>query len=271
MGKVLLMKNGCGGSSSEGVNIKFISVPNENTLPEKADKNLIAVLYNGELGEWQMSVSGPVARADGTELMNGDLWFTGYLSEDELLPSLVYVYSDGTWNTTRFAVYQDDAWIWLDSRFSLYNYNKPMGYMAGEMLWKGFMMNPADSGYAAWEKAPTIDSNGVLTINYAQNHSQILCCVYYFKNKVDLTNFSTLYLIGSMTDNNDNWSGYPHMAVMSSVGEPPKEVASVGGSKTNPSIDVSELSGEYYIGFIMMSQGSTSPGTILKMSDLYLE
>lgn len=255
-----------------GMNVKFISIASENELPASAGKNVVAVIYDGELCEWQISPSEPVTKADGTSLANGDLWIVGSISDEGIVPSIVYVYSDNTWNNARFAMYQDGAWVWFDSVFSLYNYNKPMGYMAGELLSVGVRLNPSNSAYAAWVKDPTIDSDGVLTIDYNRgNHPSNNCCVYYFRNKVDLTNFTTLYLIGSMTDNNDNWVGYPHMAVMSSVGEPPKEVAMVGGTRNNPTIDVSELSGEYYIGFIMMSQGSTSPGTILKMSELYLE
>ena len=220
-----------------------------------------------------MSVSGPVARADGTELIDGDLWFTGYLSEDELLPSLVYVYSDSTWNTTRFAMYQDDAWVWFDSKFSLYNYNKPMGYMAGEMLWKGFMRNPSDNGYGTWEKAPTINSSGIMTIDYrTSSPSKIVSCLYYFKNKVDLTNYSTLQLIGSTQDQNSTWKGFPYMTVVKDIASPHVVAADVGGSNmTNLSLDVSELTGEYYIGFDMMSQGNGTVGSIVTMKELYLE
>ena len=148
-----------------------------------------------------------------------------------------------------------------------------MGYMAGEMLWKGFMRNPSDSGYGTWEKAPTINSSGVMTIDYrTSSPSKIVSCLYYFKNKVDLTNYSTLQLIGSTQDQNSIWKGFPRMAVVKDIASPHVVAADVGGSNmTNLSLDVSELTGEYYIGFDMMSQGNGTVGSIVTMKELYLE
>lgn len=256
---------------SGGLNIEFIAIASEDALPETAKENTVAIITETPIGEWQLSVTEPSTRADGTELIDGDIWIIGGLTEDTLLPQLVYQYNNGMFGAARSAIFQNEVWTWMDTKFYLYSYNNPTSYMAGELLKKGFMRNPADSGYASWEKEPTISDAGVMTINYAKNHAQILSCLYYFRNKVNLTNYSSLCLLGSTTDNNDNWSGLPHMAVIADINDPTEQAAYTSGSKTNPVLDVSNLTGEYYIGFDMMSQGSTSPGTILVMKELYLE
>ena len=112
-------------------------------------------------------------------------------------------------------------------------------------------------------KAPGI-SKGTSSITVKQNGNSTgtegLCGVAYWANLIDLTNYSTLRVSGSF--DGDAWSGIGVWSSMS--GYVWDNMAAK--SYTSGAIDISKLSGKYYIGFWVYYKG-----TSLSFSSVRLE
>lgn len=142
----------------------------------------------------------------------------------------------------------------------LYYFGDKKASVTGGWMAEARPMYRSSSGSGVAAKSPTVttQSNGgvKLTVSYSSG-------VYRTTNKIDLTNIKTITLNGQIYGNNNgnaNWGG---MYVWSAMGNlyVDNVKASVTSKQTtvkNPSLNVSSLTGAYYIGFGLYDTGSAS-------------
>lgn len=100
--------------------------------------------------------------------------------------------------------------------------------------------NTYDQGEASIVK----DGNGTVTFT----SDGLRGVIYYCKNKISLKNFNTIHFEGTMEGKNADWVGFYVWTSLDSYIRS-NYAALIEGNRTNFDLDVSGLTGDYYIGF----------------------
>lgn len=175
-----------------------------------------------------------------------------------LYPAQAYQWTGTSWEVKPAKTYQNGAW--KDWEMYLYNYDK-LGYTwntAGKVI---------SSSYGGDPTAPTVTTNssGVMNIKQPESYD---CGIAYISEKIDLTNYKTLTFNGKITTDSDHlerarlciWSSLGTYVTTNLVAE---KQATVNGTAT---IDISSLSGSYYIGFAVHHINSSIDVNYIKLS-----
>lgn len=243
-------KHGPGGGAA--LNFRVIGI---TIQPTSAKENDIWVNTNIEIKSWIFSATEPAP-------VPGMVWFPVGVASGAAFNALkkngivVYPmsakqYISGAWVDVVAKSYQSGRWVdWWSGQ--LYDNGKEYLNITGELIAHALDFS------GTINKAPTItknDSNIVITTD-STNYSGGLA---YWANKIDLTNYSALKFTGYCSDNSQDRA---KVLVLSDISE--SAVAAEGVPATALSeieIDISALSGSYYIGF-SVSKGSSSNKTV---------
>ena len=240
------------GGAGAGLNFKVVGGTAQPTNPKE---NTIWVNTPNEITRW-------IFRADEPDTPEtGMVWIStgesGVVEFNALKENGLYVhpieakqYISGEWEPRVAMIYQGDKWIeWL-----VYLYKD------GELK-AGRLIPVAKDWSGSSGAAPAITYNEKSVKMTMISTSQGYC---YFPIKFDMTRFNTLKTIGAYTFNGAERCG---VAVLNSVGGAfgTSYAGWAAGAAENSSLDVSEMTGEKYIGFFL------SGGTSLTFSAIWLE
>ncbi|MGN1026201.1 MAG: hypothetical protein ACI4P4_07340 [Faecousia sp.] len=226
------------------------------TQPENPKENTIWVNTDTAITGWAFSAEEPESPAEGM------VWIiTGTDSTVEfnalkkngirIYPISAKQYSAGVWNVKTAKSYINGEWAeWWN----------------GDLFDYGDVFESVTGGYVAIAKPLTSGTNGyVPVITDITGGSRKIYPggtngeggMYHTVNKINLSNYTTLKFLGRVVDS----SGYGRsgIGVWSNIGAA-SDINLVGDSTGNDSsnvtrsIDVSKLTGEYYIGFYVFRQ-----------------
>lgn len=244
MGTCFLYGNGSG----NGLNFKVVG---GTTQPENPKENTIWVNTDTAITAWVFSVEEPESPAEGM------VWIiTGTDSTVEfnalkkngirIYPISAKQYSAGVWNVKTAKSYMNGAWAeWWNG--DLFDYGDVFESVTGGYV---AIAKPLVSGTGSG--VPYISDNSDGSRKIQSNRANTDGGMYYTVNKIDLADYKTLKFYGRIVDS----SGYNRagIGVWSDIGasaDANRVAMSTGndGSTTTRSINVSNLNGEYYIGF----------------------
>lgn len=263
-----------GGGSD--LNFKVIAVASESALPTSAAENTIAVITTTPISEWEMSaVTSPTWSAP-----EGFVYITtraSYLGDGIafnaikrnglwVYPTGCQQYVSGAWVSKIAKIYQNGAWAGEGGMVKtwLYNNGDECQSITGGWAAKavGIQNYPA--------LAPTVTKNdGLATISLLTSTTiEWKAGIYATNKQIDLTNYQTLTLHGRGEGTDEyckawlvalpslsEWQSYPQVSILNQ-------------SMTDISLDVSALSGGY---FIAIGVAKSSASTISYMQSLYAD
>lgn len=179
-----------------------------------------------------------------------------------LYPSGCYQYIDGAWIKKTALTYLNGAWVaW---KLTIYDAGYINTDAIGSFVSVGKQASSTNGGTAA---APTVTYNADNILIYTSNNYK--GGIVYTELPVDLTAFSTVNVYAKES------GGYaPSLKIYSAIGsyQDSNVAASVTitkGATGTYSVDVSALSGEYFIGFAML--GDSGTGVSLNVYNLWCE
>lgn len=232
-----MILNMTGGGGGGGLNFKVVG----GTTQPTGSENLIWVNTDTAITGWAFASTQPTTRSDGTALSGGEIWFlAGTVSQAPfnavkkngiwVYPSNCKQYVSGEWVTRLAKTYQNGEWI--DWRYYLFDNGEQFASVTGG--WSNAQLTIGD--YPSFNNTVIGDTLSLraavdLTVSCATN------------SKIDLTRFSALKVIPSYAF--EAWVGVASARTGKCV--PP--IAGSGSFTVGQvnSIDVSALTGEYYI------------------------
>ena len=246
------------GGGGAAMNYSVKAYASELVLPASGKANEIAVITSTAIGEHQFSVSAPTLRADGSALAAGDVWFsTGSQSNfpfNALKKGGLYVYGqavfqyDGSaWQAVTAKIWYGGAWV--DWMLYLYKAGNECTGVTGGIV--GTQTTNASV-------TKNVDSIKLALANVASGGS----CAISTANKIDMTTLQTLHVYASV--------GYVQ-GTTRLIASNQQFVANGGASLVLTAntvntfaLDVSGLTGRYYVGLTLTRVGSNqSPTTYL--------
>lgn len=252
----MIGRTNAGGSGGASLNFKIIAYTTETALLAATPaENTIGVVTGSKITSYVFAASEPA------ELVQGLVWVkTGTASSVAfnaakkgtvmVYPSACYQYEGGTWVSKPAKIYKDGAW--KDWAVYLYNAGDPCADLTGG--WVASALKKAAGGSA---KAPTI-TEGATTLTMVgnvQNGGTV-----HTANKIDLTAGNTLRFVGTLkpASNTGFWAT---ICVWSEFGSTYQDNLAAYYDATDEvsgevSIDISSLSGEYYVGFALYGSSS---------------
>lgn len=238
------------GSGSAGVNFKIVG---GTTQPTTARENTIWVNTDTAISGWAFSATEP------TEPAAGMVWFqTGTYSNVEfnalrknwiqVYPLAAKQYINSAWVEKTAYSYQGGSWVPWTRRDILYEAGNENNPVTGGWTYtsKGYASDANIAG------TPTITRGDTMLTAQMPNGSG---AIIHPANKIDLTEYSTIVFDGIITGATQ-YASLCNLRVWSEFGK----YSSVGYSASvtiqenvdgEVSLDVSELSGKFYIGFAL--------------------
>ena len=236
------------GSGSAGVNFKIVG---GTTQPTTTRENTIWVNTDTAISSWVFSASAPA------EPVEGLVWLTVGTSSSvafnalkknglQVYPLTAKQYIDSAWVEKTAYSYQDGKWVTWLRREILYEPGNENIPVTGGWTYtpKGYSSDASTPG------TPTITRGiSALTVQMPNVSGAII----HPANKIDLTEYSTIVFDGIITGAT-GYASLCNLRVWSEFGK----YSSVGYSASvtiqknvdgEVSLDVSELSGKFYIGF----------------------
>lgn len=248
-----------GGGGSD-LNFKVIAVTSESALPSTAAENTIAVITTAPITSYVFASSAPTSPTEGM------VWFaTGTASGVGfnaikknglwVYPTGCQQYVSGAWIEKTAKTYQNGAWAAWQIKTWLYNAGDECQSLTGGWAAKavGIQYYPA--------LAPTVTKNdGLATVSLSiTTTTEWKAGIYATDKQIDLTNYQTLTLNGRGEGTDEyckawlvalpsltEWQSYPQVSILNT-------------SMADISLDVSALSGSYYIAIgVAKSSNSTN-------------
>lgn len=256
-------RTNAGAGGSGGVNFKVVGGTTEPASPKE---NTIWVNTSVTIPSWAFSATEPESPVAGM------VWIsTGISSVVEfnalkknaiqVYPISAKQYVDGQWVNVEAKIYQNGEWIqWSTLVTYLYNNGDSCTENGGEWVAEGVALESGTN-----KVVPTLtEGDSTLTMSIKSSGGGIVR-----KNeKIDLTGFDTLSVTGDFSVGSS--SAWLVIVVWTSIGtySYQNRAASNGigtsGNNATYTIDVSELEGEYYIGFSIY--GTVSKLVLREMS-----
>lgn len=253
--------------AADGLNLKVVGGTEQPISPAE---NSVWVNTDTAINGYAFSADEPASPAEGMVWFATGTSSSAAMNVDKKNTVMIYPagckqYVSGNWVSKTARSYINGAWVeWV--RYL---------YRAGDMD-TGFVALGWIFGAGATARAPEIDY-GVDSVVFTATTEQYggRSGVAYFPNKVDLSQYSTLTadatLAGSISANNRPEGLY----IWSEVGTGNYVSAAVARALFNGvgdkilTIDVSELSGEYYIGFGLRYENT--PAETITVREVTLE
>ena len=248
--------NMTGGGGGAALNFKVVP---GLTQPESSSENTIWVKTE-RIGAWYFSATQP------ENMQEWDVWFpigtTSHVEFNALKKNAIQVYPlsakqyvDGAWVDKTAKSYQGGEWQhWF--RY-IYNAGDECNDITGGWTSSGYTWNNGSTSITI--KSPTKNADNILFTGTAGGSGNLPGIGT--ENAIDLTNVSILEVDVNVIATSSNGSSTFYLAVMSTKNFSSEFVASVGGGngtgEKTLQLDVSKLSGSYYIG-ASMSFGSTN-------------
>ena len=241
-------KHGASGATKEAenhLNFEIVASPAENT---------IGLITTNPIRGWYFTATQPENAAEGEVWVNvgasSEVAFNA-LKENTInvYPLSVKQYVSSAWVDVTAKSYQNEKWVdWWNGE--LFRYGNEYtgatgGWKATPLKWK----SGDDSKPGEMKIEPSPSGGNKLTI--AVNHGVL----WHTVNKIDLTDVKTIKFVGSLSHGSYTALGiYPAIEYLSTG-----TVAELTGIKDygEYTLDVSSLSGSFYIGFRVYSTVST--------------
>ena len=241
--------------------------------PENPRENTIWVNTSSSITGWVFSATEPESPAEGF------VWFSmveisavsfNALKKNgiRVCPVTAKQYLGGAWTEKSPQIYQGGQWVsW---RLSLCDNGKLNSAVTGN--WQTAAIVEGSSSFGGHPSVTENSDNITINMTSGGNTSGIA----YFSEKIDLTPYSKLVFKGKMYAE-WTWASVRIWSNLGSYWADNQAAAYITGSHTGtPSlaldgaavIDVSVLSGEYYIGFALAGKAGS---TYITVKELYLE
>ena len=242
------------GGGSGGLNFKIVSYATKSELLADTPKeNTIGVITSIPITGYHFGTEEPSPAAAGM------VWITTGTSSQaafnalkkngiQVYPISAKQYVSGSWVDVTAKSYQNGEWVdWIRENV-LYDTGDQNELITGGWVSKAIGI----SGHTV--TAPTVTYSKDALIMESGNG--IVCC----ENKIDLSKYVTLYFDGTITSANAVWC---RMCVWSELGtkadiniSAEKRFGS-GTHEGEQTLDVSSLSGKYYVGFLLDKASAT--------------
>lgn len=248
------------GGGGSALNFKVIAVSSELLLPATAKENTIAVITTTPITSYVFSSTAPTSPTEGM------VWFATSTASNVgfnaikknslwVYPTNCKQYVSGAWVSRTAKMYKNG--VWVDWTRYLYD-NGVEAAETGGWSTTGYSM----SGYSI-----SAATKGANSITFASSTSTNLN-LQGTQNAIDLTDVNTITIELTVRDKDNN--GYAGQVWVLSSKTITAAVARVvitneAGSKTTANIDVSSLSGSYYIACIALGAPNTESWTMHSM------
>lgn len=249
--------NNTGGSA---LNFSVKAYESELLIPETARENTIAVVTETPITAYTIAASEPAAPVEGMVwIMTDDaldVSFSATMRNPVLVnPSSVRQYVNGAWERKTAKLYQSGAWMALGVVY-LYNEGDRCTDLTGNYRTLGTYY-----GACTINVAPVVTYNAT-SVNVVSNTTEG-AGVWVTTNKINLEKFSKLCMKGEVVAKRGNsYAVCTAFAAFSNVGNNVDWVSNMPASKmlglttgdnrteklVDPVIDISNLTGSYYIG-----------------------
>lgn len=250
-----------GGSGGTSLNFKVVG---GLTQPANPQENTIWVSTDVKITDWTFSAEAPEKPSEGS------VWFlTGTSSEVsfnalkknglQIYPISAKQYIGGEWVEKSVKSYQGGAWVEWISTVYLYNTGDECTDITGG--WVAKALKRPDQGSAA-EPTVTKNTDNLFIKGKASNGG-----VVHTQNKINLSGKKKLEFDGTLTPASAGgvwvmigvWSDFGS-TFMDNLAASYQPTNTVTGKQT---IDISELDGNYYIGFATYGTSSAEMDTLL--------
>lgn len=243
-----------GGGSSGGLNVTLIA---STTQPNNPAENTIWINSAVAINGWAFASAAPTGAQDGAVWIQTTTDSTVAFNAAKKGVLMVYPLMckqriSGAWTEVTAKSYIDGEWRdWL---VYLYSPGNPHEELTGGWEGKAHRRQDTVDGWTVGSAAPTItQGTDYMTVTLVASGYNNLSGSARTVNKVDLTNFnqivfnltfpgSTVYVYVTQSE-----TGYDAV----------KSVAVTGGTNKVAVLDVSDLSGEYYVGINLLAASST--------------
>lgn len=237
------------GNGGAGVPLNF-SVVGGTTKPVSPSTNTIWVNTSTAITGWCISPAAPSSPAAGMVWIVDDTRSAislNALKKNSIMisPLSAKQYVSGAWVDKAAQIYQGSAW----NDFVNWNlYVVKDGTYQVTMKAEG---RPWDPSFSANTFTVTQNASAITF-----NHTAGTGMVYW--GPFDLTHASTLTIQGDFSGKNSAYPDYCNLSVWSSIGTyvPTNRVAYKQLGNTGASVDVSSLSGNYYVGYSVRDSGT---------------
>jgi hypothetical protein len=244
-----------GGGSSGGLNVTLIA---STTQPNNPAENTIWINSNVAINGWAFASAAPTGAQDGAVWIQTTTDSTVAFNAAKRGILMVYPLMckqriSGAWTEVTAKSYINGAWRdWL---VYLYSPGNPHTELTGG--WEGVAHRRQDKvdSYDVISAKPSVNTQGTdymevtLAMTYPNNGSGSARTV----NKIDLTNFDQIIF-------NLTFPGstvYVYVTTSDTSYSAVKQLAVTGGTNKAAALDVSDLSGEYYVGINLLAASST--------------
>lgn len=272
MGKGFKHGSGDGKGGTE-LNFSVVACAEESSLPETVSgENVICVITQTPVSQWIFSAQEPDTAEEGM------VWIrTGTASTVEfnalkqnaiqVYPLKASQYIDGVWTEAAAKIYQDGQW----KNFMRYLYHK--GEEQEEITGGWNVLGVANDNYSTWNAITEKNSDHMrLGVSASSSLNRLLCAQTV--KKVNLSDAGTLgveYEISGTTDGivfglAVSSAAYTASTILNSF----EAETRLSADKTTAKLDISGITGEYYIIVRMWMGSSASANTILKTSSVYI-
>lgn len=267
-------KKGVGGANP--LNFKVVG---GTTKPDNPRENTIWVNMSTKIADWHLSNTRPKNPVHGTVwIYNGKSSGVSFnaLKKNELMVYPIHVEryietvldsgeSYAGWDKKEAKIYQNGEWVdWI---VYLYNEGNLCEDITGGFVTKALQYNSSTSG--ANELTITQNTNSIKFSQNGVNTNGIA----YTKNKIRLSGFKSLCFTGTVYAYDQEWRA--SIRIWSDIDSYADTncVLSKSGNVTDGTltIDVSSLSGDYYIGVSIYRPGSSTPVNYVEITKMWLE
>lgn len=263
---------GGGGGSSAALNFKVVG---GTTEPTSLSENMIWVNTDAEITNWFFSAEEPESPTEGM------VWFsTGTTSLIEfnalkkngimVYPMSTKQYIGGAWVDVTAKTYQNGAWV--DTGLYLVQSGVDITSLTG-----GWQDATWGQSVSDWVYPTPTFSDGAMSISYSG--SKLGCWGKSTINGIDLTDIKSIVITCDATAKGNSYSTSGMNATISMyVAESPSsapaarlDIVAKGSESGTLTLDVSSLTGEYYIGFFSFGWVDGGLTTNIKVYDFELK
>lgn len=252
------------GFGGGGANLNF-KVVGGLSRPTNPNENTIWVSTDVKIPSYALAASAPTAPVAGmvwikTGAASGVAFNAIKKNEVVVYPSACYQYIDSIWVSKKATTYQNGEW--KEWAVYLFNAGDECVDVTGGWVAKAVPSGSNAAGDFASEEPTMVTKDGTLTITVKSTSG-----IVHTANKVDLTPYRSLKFDGTIkgrTDTETSAIAYTGVYVWTSVEKywPTTHVAAsltAGAKETlegEQVLDISALSGEYYVGFGVINSTS---------------
>ena len=256
---------GGGGSGKLGLSVKAYA--SADALPTSEAENAIAVITSTAIAKFVLSPIEPTSKTTGTVwiTINGGDVAIGVDEEDiiTLYPDRCVQWDGSQWVNCDAFVYQSAKWVaFAEAVLYLYSPGNTHESLTGGWISEGKKSASSGGGVA---KASAI-SEGAESIVFTLSGDDYLANVTYMKNPINLTDYSKISMTANRTTGTNMFCVWTSIGTYGSQNTVVYKAIASGSDVLE--YDVSGLSGNHYIGFLMGTGSGTS--SVITLTELKL-